>query len=60
MQALVSGSMACLPSSQGAVPLIIKHRQHCNVQPGANACWALASEMDTILTALRETQSAAI
>ena len=32
--------------------------QHCNVQPGANACWALASEMDTILTALRETQSA--
>ena len=33
-------------------------RQHCNVQPGANACWALASEMDTILTALRETQSA--
>ena len=20
------------------------HRQHCNVQPGANACWALASE----------------
>ena len=37
-----------------------KHRQHCNVQPGANACWALASEMDTILTALQETQSAAI
>ena len=36
------------------------HRQHCNVQPGANACWALASEMDTILTALRETQSATI
>ena len=36
-----------------------KHRQHCNVQPGANACWALVSEMDTILTALRETQSAA-
>ena len=32
--------------------------QHCNVQPGANACWTLASEMDTILTALRETQSA--
>ena len=25
-------------------------RQHCNVQPGANACWAPASEMDTILT----------
>ena len=39
---------------------IHKHRQHCNVQPGANACWALASEMDTILTALRETQSATI
>ena len=39
---------------------IHKHRQHCNVQPGANACWALVSEMDTILTALRETQSAAI
>ena len=39
---------------------IHKHRQHCNVQPGANACWALASEMDTILTALQETQSAAI
>ena len=36
------------------------HRQHCNVQPGANACWALASEMDMILTALRETQSATI
>ena len=36
------------------------HRQQCNVQPGANACWALASEMDTILTALRETQSATI
>ena len=34
------------------------HRQHCNVQPGANACWTLASEMDMILTALRETQSA--
>ena len=33
--------------------------QHCNVQPGANACWTLASEMDMILTALRETQSAA-
>ena len=32
--------------------------QRCNVQPGANACWTLASEMDTILTALRETQSA--
>ena len=32
--------------------------QHCNVQPGANARWILASEMDTILTALRETQSA--
>ena len=39
---------------------IHKHRQHCNVQPGANACWALASDMDTILTALQETQSAAI
>ena len=39
---------------------IHKHRQRCNVQPGANACWALASEMDTILTALRETQSATI
>ena len=32
--------------------------QHCNVQPGANARWTLASEMDMILTALRETQSA--
>ena len=39
---------------------IHKHRQHCNVQPGANACWALASEMDTILNALQETQSAII
>ena len=32
--------------------------QHCNVQPGANACWTPVSEMDMILTALRETQSA--
>ena len=39
---------------------IHKRRQHCNVQPGANACWALVSEMDTILTALQETQSAAV
>ena len=33
--------------------------QNCNVRPGASACWTLAGEMDTILTALRETQSAA-
>ena len=30
-------------------------RQHLSVQPGANACWALASEMDTILCALSDT-----
>ena len=33
--------------------------QNCNAQPGASACWTLAGEMDTILTALREMQSAA-
>ena len=51
-------ALAC--DIQRAFQNIDKHRQHCNVQPGANACWALASEMDTILTALQETQSAAI
>ena len=51
-------ALAC--DIQRTLQNIQAHRQHCNVQPGANACWALASEMDTILTALRETQSATI
>ena len=32
-------------------------RADCNVQSGVNACWTLVSELDAILTALRETQS---
>ena len=51
-------ALAC--DLQRTLQNIHKHHQHCNVQPGANACWALASEMDTILTALQETQSAII
>ena len=35
-------------------------RQYLNVQPGANACWALVSEMDAILGALDETRSTAV
>ena len=39
---------------------IHRHRQQLSVQPGANACWTLVSEMDTILTALKDTQSTAM
>ena len=35
-------ALAC--DLQRTLQNIHKHHQHCNVQPGANACWALASE----------------
>ena len=51
-------ALAC--DIQSTFQNIHKYRQHCNVQSGANACRVLASEMDTILNALQETQSAII
>ena len=47
-------TLAC--DIQHTLQSIHSNRQHLSVQPGANACWALASEMDTILSALSDTQ----
>ena len=50
-------TLAC--DIQHTLQSIHNNRQHLSVQPGANACWTLASEMDTILSALADTQSTA-
>ena len=50
-------ALAC--DIQRTLQNIHSNRQHLCVQPGANACWTLASEMDTILGALKDTQSTA-
>ena len=51
-------TLAC--DIQHTLQSIHSNRQHLSVQPGANACWTLASEMDTILSALADTQGTAI
>ena len=51
-------TLAC--DIQHTLQSIHSNRQHISVQPGANACWTLASEMDTILSALTDTQGTAI
>ena len=50
-------TLAC--DIQRTLQNIHRNRQHLCVQPGANACWTLVSEMDTILAALKDTQSTA-
>ena len=50
-------ALAC--DIQRTLQNIHSDRQHLCVQPGVNACWTLASEMDTILGALKDTQSTA-
>ena len=50
-------ALAC--DIQRTLQNIRSNRQRLSVQPGANAAWTLANEMDTILSALMDIQSTA-